>query len=318
MQNNFNPYATMSAEQMQGLAQQQSLANIQRQQAFIESRKGDINALAGAGVKGSSAVLMPLAGLTDAWTGSNFSRQAAGMNDPAQERLAMIQKIENSIANSEGSLNKSTDNLMDAALREKLAKQQNALLAQRINAMGDKTTLKDYEHKAAQMAQRALLSEDQYNDALTRAQAEGYDPISRNATFDKSGIGKAANFLGVNDINPIQKDIDAAERAFLMSTLRDESGAAIGVQEADNQREIYFPRFGDPPEAIANKAALREAAKAGLEAKAGKAMGKLTDKLGSKAPAPKAPSGPKPGTVEGGFKFKGGDPSDPKNWEQVQ
>jgi hypothetical protein len=34
-------------------------------------------------------------------------------------------------------------------------------------------------------------------------------------------------------------------------------------------------------------------------------------------PAPGRKGGPKPGTVQDGFKFKGGNPADPKNWEKV-
>lgn len=33
--------------------------------------------------------------------------------------------------------------------------------------------------------------------------------------------------------------------------------------------------------------------------------------------APKAEAGPKPGTVEGGYRFKGGDPANAKNWEKM-
>lgn len=36
-----------------------------------------------------------------------------------------------------------------------------------------------------------------------------------------------------------------------------------------------------------------------------------------KAPSPGQGGGPQPGTVEGGFRFKGGNPADPKNWERV-
>lgn len=290
MQQGFNPYAAMSAEELQGLAQQQTLSNIQRQQAFIDSRKTDIAQIAGQKSPAGNAYLMPLAGITDAWTGSNFSKQAQMLGDTTQERLAMIQKIENSIGNSEGSINKATDNLMDSALREKLNKAQMDMLGKKLSAKEDNPNLKDYEYKAAQMGQRATLAEEQYNSAVQKAATDGYDPISRGGAFDASKLGKAAAFMGVNDIHPVQKEIDAAEKAFLISTLRDESGASIGVAEAENQRDVYFPRFGDTPDVIANKAQLREAAKAGLQVKAGKAWDRVEKKVkavtGNQTPPP--------------------------------
>jgi hypothetical protein len=36
------------------------------------------------------------------------------------------------------------------------------------------------------------------------------------------------------------------------------------------------------------------------------------------SPSPAANSGPKPGAVEDGYRFKGGDPGKQENWEPVQ
>jgi hypothetical protein len=39
-------------------------------------------------------------------------------------------------------------------------------------------------------------------------------------------------------------------------------------------------------------------------------------RTGGRQPAPK--SGPKPGTIEDGHRFKGGNPADPNSWEAVR
>jgi hypothetical protein len=45
---------------------------------------------------------------------------------------------------------------------------------------------------------------------------------------------------------------------------------------------------------------------------------KTSEPLGKPASAPAAPAGPKAGVVQDGFRFKGGNPADQKNWEKVQ
>jgi len=268
MQQGFNPYAAMSAEDLQGLAQQQSLENIKRQQDFIGQRKGDISYLAQLPQAQGNNFVMPLAGITDAWTGSNLSRQAQQLagNDPAAERLAMIQKIENSISNSEGVLNKSTDNLMDAALREKLAKQQNDLLERKIAASGDDSPMKEFEFQAARLGKRAEAS----NSSLEEVYAKGYTPKSDAS----SKVDSMLATFGIDNRNDDQKSVAQAETNFLSAILRKESGAQISPPEFAMGEKTYFERKNDSPAVKAQKAQARKIALQGLKAEAGKAWTK--------------------------------------------
>jgi hypothetical protein len=75
--------------------------------------------------------------------------------------------------------------------------------------------------------------------------------------------------------SPARQQAEAAQRDFIASTLRYESGAAISNSEFDNQRKIYFPQPGDSPETVALKAKLRENAIEGLRLSAGPAAPKV-------------------------------------------
>ena len=68
---------------------------------------------------------------------------------------------------------------------------------------------------------------------------------------------------------------DQAERNFVNSILRRESGAAISAAEYKNAEQQYFPRPGDSSDVIAQKKANRLQAMAGLQAEAGRALEKV-------------------------------------------
>jgi hypothetical protein len=72
-----------------------------------------------------------------------------------------------------------------------------------------------------------------------------------------------------------RQQAEAAQRDFIASTLRYESGAAISNSEFENQRKIYFPQPGDSAETVALKAKLRENAIEGLRLSAGPAAPKV-------------------------------------------
>jgi hypothetical protein len=104
---------------------------------------------------------------------------------------------------------------------------------------------------------------------------------------------------------PQQQQVEQAQRNFLNAILRQESGAAINQSEFDNGKKQYFPQPGDSKEVIEQKRLNRENVVKSLQVAAGPGM---------KQVAPSA--GVKVGTVEDGYRFKGGDPANKNNWEK--
>jgi hypothetical protein len=102
---------------------------------------------------------------------------------------------------------------------------------------------------------------------------------------------------------PQQQQVEQAQRNFLNAILRQESGAAINQSEFDNGKKQYFPQPGDSKEVIEQKRLNRENVVKSLQVAAGPGMKQVAPSAGIKV-----------GTVEEGYKFKGGDPANKNNW----
>lgn len=103
---------------------------------------------------------------------------------------------------------------------------------------------------------------------------------------------------------------DQAKRDFINAQLRRESGAVISPEEFANAEQQYFPQPGDGPQVIEQKRQNRQNAIRGLEIGAGAGLDAASQ------PSVSQPAGaPQPGTIEEGYRFKGGNPSDPNSWE---
>lgn len=124
-------------------------------------------------------------------------------------------------------------------------------------AKGQETDFKEGELNAANFANRMVGSIDLLEGL---EQTEGFNPISAGATA-ASLFGRTAERLASSP--ELQKYKNAAQD-WIRAKLRKESGAVIGDEEMQTEYETYFPVFGDTPEVIQQKQALRERATKGM------------------------------------------------------
>lgn len=103
------------------------------------------------------------------------------------------------------------------------------------------------------------------------------DAINVFDNLEKSGYDRTKGREGVLSWlpsalqpNELQQQ-EQAERNFINAVLRRESGAAISPSEFDSAQKQYFPRSGDSPEVLAQKAQNRQLVLNGLQAEAGNA-----------------------------------------------
>lgn len=126
--------------------------------------------------------------------------------------------------------------------------------------------------------------------AMQDLRDSGYDRTSqsqqRQAIFTDPGldtlpwVGNAANGIvsgaarlsGLVDPKLYQQR--QAEQNFVNALLRRESGSAISASEFQKAEEQYFPRYGDSPETLEQKAQNRLTAAAALRSEAGNAFDK--------------------------------------------
>lgn len=168
------------------------------------------------------------------------------------------------------------------------------------------------ERKAATLLKRLEGSQAQLNAALTT------NPDAAKPGLIASGLRTVGAEAAANSITGTQRQqVEAAQLDILDAALTLGTGAAYTREQLEGYRKSYFPQIGDDPPTVADKAArlnnVIESAKiaAGRAAKAGV------------GPAPQQPAQPgaravpAAGTVQDGYRFKGGNPADPKSWEKV-
>ena len=104
------------------------------------------------------------------------------------------------------------------------------------------------------------------NAEMKRLESAGYDPANRRDYYTAGG-----EFL-----NPLAssegQQYRQAQNNWLRANLRKESGAAIGVEEMDQERKNYFPIPGDTPETVAQKMRNRTTTERAMRQAAGGAM----------------------------------------------
>lgn len=173
------------------------------------------------------------------------------------------------------------------------------------------------------------LSESQSKDlgyyGRGKAADQALAPLEKSLTDLGGAAAAQAPMLGNYLKSPEYKQAEQAGREFIAAILRKDSGATITPDEMANYGAIFLPQPGDDDKTLANKRASRARAMQVMRLGLGNAqpMADAIDQqlgLGANAPQqqPLPQGGPQPGTVEEGFRFKGGDPADPNNWEPVQ
>lgn len=164
------------------------------------------------------------------------------------------------------------------------------------------------EGKAAGFADRMLQSEGilRGTGGAAGVEAQGAD-LGQTA---RSKVPTVGNYLVSQD----RQKFEQAKRDFINAQLRRESGAAISASEFESADKQYFPVPGDSPETIKQKAANRRAAVEAIGREGGRSYRpKMIYTTDGRVVAL-----PKVGELKDGYRFKGGDPSDPNSWAKAQ
>lgn len=99
--------------------------------------------------------------------------------------------------------------------------------------------------------------------------------------FERAGLVESFKSFALPDAFKSEdlKRQEQAERNFVNAVLRRESGAAIAESEFESAEKQYFPRAGDSPAVLRQKANNRQVALAGLKAEAGPAFQQVSEQF---------------------------------------
>jgi hypothetical protein len=119
------------------------------------------------------------------------------------------------------------------------------------------------ETNAAGFAQRMELAQ-----SIIGSLPAGSQPGAGSRTLE--AIPLVGGVLARSGQNVQTQQFDQAAQDWIRAKLRKESGAAIGVQEMEQEYRTYFPQIGDSAQVIAQKANARQVATDAMKKSAGK------------------------------------------------
>jgi len=232
---------------------------------------------------------------------SELNRQAADKRLTAQQEFTAEQnKLKQEFTGEQGALKRAQDKaLNDARISASDRKAEKAYQA-KLLTMGS-------GFKPTEFQSKAFMFHERIKDA--NASIVPVEKLIIDQSFKKRQQEKI--LPTVIQSEEWQKYVQA-ENQWIEANLRLVSGAAIAEHEYENYRQTYFIQPGDDKPTIIQKQRARAAAEGAITVLAGPLLGGDSQGGATKA------SGPTVGTVEDGYRFKGGDPADQNNWEKVQ
>lgn len=176
---------------------------------------------------------------------------------------------------------------------------------------------KEYQTKDASWAERMARAEITLRGNIGTPDAPTYNPGQlTNKFWPDDSIFNSEKW----------RTYQGGAREWIAALLRKDTGAAVTQSEWDLYFPTYFAQPGDSAEVQRQKMERRIQTARGLRASSGPAfermfpsfdaeMGQRLRDQQSSAAGTKAPS---VGTVQDGYRFRGGDPANPQSWERVR
>jgi hypothetical protein len=178
---------------------------------------------------------------------------------------------------------KSLTDLARLRQQDKVAERRHRETLAKMEHKEQNPVTKQNQHAAAGFATRAEQAENVFNELAQL----GHDPTTLGSATQRLGLFPEAWKSGTS------KRQAQAENNFVTAVLRKESGATISPAEFEMAEKLYFPRAGDDPATLAQKAETRRAALASLKAEGGPALQSVSTQL---AGLPQAQLPVQPGT----------------------
>jgi hypothetical protein len=152
-----------------------------------------------------------------------------------------------------------------------------------------------------------LLSSYQRLDEMRAIPSKDRGLLSNlSAAAGASAVGQIAG-RAAGTAEQTERDFINGSKLRLLMAIKNATGMSAQQLNSNAELKAWLASVSDPGQSIETVRKTLDAIRRTY----------LTPSSGGATPATAAPqTGPKVGTVEGGYKFKGGNPADPKNWEK--